>query len=83
MKDIILRFLFLILAGEIVTLYLMNGGNSKEKVLAESIVSTPLGSPEPTAEAATETPFVSPKPTAKAETPIPQPNLPPSKLMSL
>ena len=75
MKDIILRFLFLILAGEIVTLYLMNGGSPKEKVLAESTVATSTPSPILT-ETPSPTPSATPKPTpAKtlAPTPVPVP----------
>lgn len=74
MKDIILRFLFLILAGEIVTLYLMNGGSPKEKVLAESTVATSIPSPILT-ETPSPTPSATPKPTpAKTLAPTQQIN---------
>lgn len=74
MKDIILRFLFLILAGEIVTLYLMNGGSPKEKVLAESTVATSIPSPILT-ETPSPIPSATPKPTpAKTLAPTQQIN---------
>lgn len=73
MKDFILRLLFIIVAAELVSIFILN--RPKAKVLSEATVMTP----SPT-EAATPTPVPTPtetptpKPTKKpTPTPIPQP----------
>lgn len=76
MKNIILTVLLIILAGEGITLYIMNVSGSKEKVLAEETIMptiTPTETPTPTP---TITPTPTPKPTpTKTPTPVPQPTI--------
>ncbi len=74
MKNFILSVLFLIVLGEVFTLYLMNKEPLKENVLAEAtVVATPTATATPTP---TVTPTPTPKPTSiKTPTPIPQPTV--------
>ena len=81
MKNFILSVLLLVLAGEIITLFVMNRKTPQETVLAEAttIAATPTSTPTPTPSptlnptptpTATSTP--KPKPTP---TPVPQPTV--------
>lgn len=80
MKNFILCLFLIILAGEVITLSLMNKEKSKEKVLSVTTTSsampvptsTPSPSPTPTL-VPTPKPLAMPKPTAQAGTPVPQP----------
>lgn len=80
MKNFILCSLLLILAGEVVSLFLMNREVPQENVLAEATIS-PTATPLPTASLSpiptpTITPTPKPKPIpTKTPTPIPQPTV--------
>lgn len=80
MKNLILYSLLLILAGEVISLFLINREVSQEIVLAEATVfptATPLLSPPPSlVPTPTITPTQKPKPIpTKTPTPIPQPTV--------
>ncbi|MGA2910658.1 MAG: lytic transglycosylase domain-containing protein [Candidatus Microgenomates bacterium] len=74
MKNFLLSVLFLILFGEVLTLYIMHSNASPKKVLGETTVEV---SPSPAlmpTESPSPTPSPTPKPTPKpTPTPIPQP----------
>jgi len=86
MKSLLLSFLFLVLIGESITLFVMKRESSRKKILAvmttSSVTPTPsiTPSPKPTPSPSpaptlvpTPKPLATPKPTAKAGTPVPQP----------
>lgn len=73
MKNVLLYFLLVIVAGELITIYIINKPKPVVKILSNHVV----GSPIPTASPSL-TPFPSPLPTTKptpkpTKTPIPQP----------
>lgn len=76
MKNIILSFLLLVLAGEIITLFLMNREDSQKSVLAEATtIATPLPTITPS-PSPTITPIPKPKPTPnQTATPVPEPTV--------
>lgn len=73
MKNIFFIILFLVIVGELVTLFVMNDKKPKEEVLAEATIVTPSPTPEITpSPSPIPTPEITlpPKPTI---TPVPQP----------
>ena len=87
MRNFLLSFLLLVLVGEIIALFVMNGKTAKETVLAEATMiagtptSTPTLTPSPTltpTPTPTETATPKPKPTptkTPTPTPVPQPTV--------
>lgn len=73
MKNFILFFLFLVIVGEVITLFFVNRQKSKEKVLAKEIVFTPSPTPEITpSPSPNPTPEITPSPVS-TPSPILQP----------
>lgn len=78
MKNFILKFLFVVLVGEILTLLIMNSGKREEKVLAEmdstsstSLTTSPLATSTPKSTI-TPTPTITPSP-SPTPTPLDSP----------